>query len=596
MTVNGGIASDDFNAFALNPMWTFEDPVGDSRYEFVGAGTADALLLLFVPAGTSHDVWTGGNRSARAMQSAQDEDFQIEVKFESEPTQRYQIQGMLVEQDANNFLRFDVYSDGAALHVFAATFSNGVPSTVFDQTISSAPTTYLRLTRVGDEWTAQYADDGSTWTTAGIFTHTLAVSTVGVFAGNTGNNPAFTAAVDYFFDTAAPIAPEDGLTCAPNDQFTLSATVVGDGAVSVSPEQQSYLCGDQVTLTATPGTDSMFVDWSGDVRSSTNPLVLLMIANLDVTANFVVNTGAPVIDVWYGPSQKFGNIGIPQQWVNVLGNVADDDGIASVTYSLNGGADQPLSTGPDNRRLAEDGDFIVEVDYQDLDPGFNDVTITATDSGGSTSVEVVDIDVTTTNVWPLPYTIDWASVVDVQDVLQVVDGQWYVGLDGIRTDQVGYDRLLVIGDITWQSYEITVPITIHHIGTGGPVSGAPGVGLILRWIGHTDSPVVCSQFHCGWLPSGPIAWWRNDNLSLDSAVDPSVVLAIGVRYFFKLRVEAGQTGDLYSLKVWEDGQSEPINWNLQVTRSLGDTTNGSALLVAHHMDVTFGDVTLVPVN
>jgi hypothetical protein len=44
----------------------------------------------------------------------------------------------------------------------------------------------------------------------------LAVSQVGVFAGNAGSNPAHTAVIDYFFNTALPIIPEDAdnnLTC-----------------------------------------------------------------------------------------------------------------------------------------------------------------------------------------------------------------------------------------------------------------------------------------------------------------------------------------------------------------------------------------------
>ena len=40
------------------------------------------------------------NTALRVMQPAADEDFELEVKFESEPTQAYQSQGLLVEQDA----------------------------------------------------------------------------------------------------------------------------------------------------------------------------------------------------------------------------------------------------------------------------------------------------------------------------------------------------------------------------------------------------------------------------------------------------------------------------------------------------------------
>jgi hypothetical protein len=50
---------------------------------------------------------------------------------------------------------------------------------------------------------------------------------------------------------------------------------------------------------------------------------------------------------------------------------------------------------------------------------------------------------------------------------------------------------------------------------------------------------------------------------------------------------------LYSFKVWEADDPEPVNWTLS-----GPTAAraGSTLLIAHYMDVTFGDVTITPVS
>ena len=91
----------------------------------------------------------------------------------------------------------------------------------------------------------------------------------------------------------------------------------------------------------------------------------------------------PVIDIsGMASQQEFGQLGVPQQWVNILGNVSDPDGIASTTYSLNGGAESTLSIGPDTRRLADDGDFNIEIDHNDLVDGSNDVVITATRQSG----------------------------------------------------------------------------------------------------------------------------------------------------------------------------------------------------------------------
>ena len=73
------------------------------------------------------------------MQPAADEDFEIEVKFESEPTQRYQSQGLLVQQNASSYVRFDVYSDGSSLRAFVATFANGTPTVRVNSAIRSGP-------------------------------------------------------------------------------------------------------------------------------------------------------------------------------------------------------------------------------------------------------------------------------------------------------------------------------------------------------------------------------------------------------------------------------------------------------------------------
>jgi regulation of enolase protein 1 (concanavalin A-like superfamily) len=209
-TVPTGIVSDDFYTGVLNTqVWQVVDPQGDSTVSFQGAGTVDAHLLLSVPEGTEHDP-SSPNTALRVMQSAADGDFEIEVKFESEPTLRYQMQGLLVEQDGSNYVRLDFHSDGSVFRVFSETFTDGSPTVRVNQIIASAATTYLRLGRVGDQWTAWYSDDGSSWMEATSFSHALMVSSVGVFAGNSTPNPAYTAVVDYFFDTSSPIVPEDG--------------------------------------------------------------------------------------------------------------------------------------------------------------------------------------------------------------------------------------------------------------------------------------------------------------------------------------------------------------------------------------------------
>ena len=67
---------------------------------------------------------------------------------------------------------------------------------------------YMRVSRVGDQWTVSISDDGASWSTATTFNESMIVSSVGVYAA-VSSNTAHTAIIDYFFNTAAPIVPED---------------------------------------------------------------------------------------------------------------------------------------------------------------------------------------------------------------------------------------------------------------------------------------------------------------------------------------------------------------------------------------------------
>jgi hypothetical protein len=209
-TGGAGIASDDFNVCTVDTgLWTFVNPVGDGSYSANGT-----QLEIQVPGGTEHNVWTGGNMAPRLMQPVANGDFGIEAKFESMVLLKYQLQGLIVQEDIDDFLRFDFYSSGGQVKLFAARFVAGSPTVLVNATVPvpNAPM-YMRVTRSGDTWTYDWSLDGTAWTTAASFTDVLTVTEVGVFAGNAGSGaPAHTALVDYVFDTAAPIVPEDAIS------------------------------------------------------------------------------------------------------------------------------------------------------------------------------------------------------------------------------------------------------------------------------------------------------------------------------------------------------------------------------------------------
>jgi hypothetical protein len=68
--------------------------------------------------------------------------------------------------------------------------------------------------------------------------------------------------------------------------YTLEVNIVGEGDVEVEPDQDSYVYGGVVTLTATADPGWIFAGWSGDAVSTDNPLELTMEGDTAVTATF----------------------------------------------------------------------------------------------------------------------------------------------------------------------------------------------------------------------------------------------------------------------------------------------------------------------
>ncbi|HRX84479.1 MAG TPA: fibronectin type III domain-containing protein [Phycisphaerae bacterium] len=343
--------------------------------------------------------------------------------------------------------------------------------------------------------------------------------------------------------------------------------------------------------------------------SQRSPFIMgvLLAATAGLCADRAAADGTgPTIAVWYGPVQSFGAPGLAQRWVNVLGNVSDPDGILDITFALNDGAEQPLAIGPDRRRLLEPGDFNVEIDYADLQPGANDVRITARDGAYNPSVAHVQVNFNAGGLWPLPWTIDWTAVGNIQSVAQVIDGDWSVTPQGLHPDVMGYDRVIGIGDLTWVDYELTATITLNALDPAGYnwPSVSPGFGVTTRWGGHTDNPVRCPQPHCGWLPSGGGFWYDAGYDGPLAIFGDEVLYALrnqtltyGVPYRFRLRVETQpDSRTFYALNVWPDGSAEPGGWQLSGYEPPAGTVSGSVILVAHHVDISIRSLSVTPLS
>ena len=170
------VASDDFDRSNLNPaVWAFVDPLGDSSVAMTGTGTSDAYVELSVPAGPSHDPWAPNN-AARILQAIDDVDFEVEAKWDSVPGEKYQMQGIVVQQDVDNWLRFGLYHDGSVLKAFVASIVGGSASSEASVSVTPGSSVWVKVNRTGDTWTMSFSDDGSTWEPIGTFDEAMTVA------------------------------------------------------------------------------------------------------------------------------------------------------------------------------------------------------------------------------------------------------------------------------------------------------------------------------------------------------------------------------------------------------------------------------------
>ncbi len=312
----------------------------------------------------------------------------------------------------------------------------------------------------------------------------------------------------------------------------------------------------------------------------------------------IADDEAPIIDIWYGPSQVFGEIGSPQEWVNILGNVSDPDGISSLNFSLNGGLIRPLSFGPDGKRLLKAGDFNVELWRGELQDGENELVIIAIDSLSNQATDTVMIEYHNGNMWPYPYEISWGETENIQDVAQVVDGQWIIEPDGLRTVDTGNDRMVAVGDMVWTDYEVLVPVTIRRVFLENADVKAPSVGVVMRWTGHI-SPETGEeeQPRSEWPRNTAVAWWiweKSTKLEFAHNDNVNFGLRVGIPYMLKVRSETlPDDTTQYSVKAWVQSQSEPEDWNVTFQAKPASPRNGSLAFLARHVDVVFGDLKVI---
>ncbi|MCR8726843.1 cadherin-like domain-containing protein, partial [Frigidibacter sp. ROC022] len=613
--------SDDFSSGTVNPQWTFSGAAGTAQ---IGTSPTDSFVAISSPSGvpvSASDVLT----TPRLMQDVTNGDFQISAGFLSEPGEAYQEHGLLMVADDENWIRFDLARTPSSLRLIVGVVEDGETTYPLFAKVQSGQVTDFRVTRVGDTFNFEYSSNGADWTTAFSLDHQIDITEAGVFAGSAsyqGTAPGYTAKVDYFENSADPILNEDGSYVPANlapeassdDFYTpLGAPLQIDAADLLANDSDPNLDSLTVSGLTQPGHGTIASDGEGGwiyspeagFEGTDTFTYTVTDGELTDTASVSVLVGNP-IDVWYGLDQSFGTPGEAQSWINILGNVSGD--VTSLSYTLNGGTPVALSVGPDTRRLQDNGDFNIDIIYDDLDgsPVDDVIEISAQLADGSTWTRQVTVDYEDGAHWNPNYAIDWATVTDIQQVLQVADGTWTHDASGVRPVDLGYDRLLVLGDSDWDNYTLNLTITMNdleNVDPRGRDGGAFAIGML--WGGHTDQPISGWQPVSGYEPGASFFYTdRFESHSYHSYGQvlgtQSFALEEGLTYNFTVQVEqVGIYDRLYSLKVWEVGTSEPVGWTLQglETFSLDEApATGGIYLNAHYFDVTFGDLTVTEIT
>ncbi len=537
------LRSDDFNSATSepNPAWRFYDPYDTTASNDPGQSTLTfdgSNALIAIPGGLTHDLWktNDSNKAPRLLQATSDTDFQFEAKFETSPNVKHQMQGLIVQQSDNVFLRFDIfYNDNASgikLFVAYVDANTGETENYKFVGLPNGSPAYRQVIRAGDDWTFRYSYNGTTWTDAVTFNKKLAVNEVGVFAGTAGSNPSFLASIDYFMNLDNSIADMDVWT-----------PPVSDGSPPVISTWYDYN-----PLSGQPGSSQKWANILGNVSSDLNITSL----------TYSLNSGSE-------NTLKFAPGG---------SNRLQRDGDFTIEIDrsrLLNGQNHILITAKDNQNQVSSK--IVTMNY----------------------APTTQWPFPYTANWA-----SLSDIRDVESVAHIVDGLWDLTHQGIRTIETGYDRAITIGDMNWDAnYEVTVPFTPHSgfSGIGFAVGWqgheferieSPKVGWPLQSLAWVRGPIHRATLEIltyGGPRDGRPNPWENVRTP-----DPqkSVSISVGETYMLKSSSVALSGGmSRFKVKLWKQNEAEPALWGIQADVN---TRKGSVFITAYNGDVTFGNV------
>lgn len=199
------MTSDGFNSKNLNAaVWTFLAPNGGG---YTMSGTH---LRLNVHAWKNHDPAFAGDlpqmdNAVRVRQAMGAEDFTVIVRFDTVPFSGYSFEGVIVEQDDQHYLRFQLGAapdNSLVCNVDFIIAGQTITGPRVDGIAVLTSSFWMSVGRAGGVWSYAYSLDGVNWVPVGTFSQPVEGKFIGPFAGNysdtPGAAPAFYALVNSF--------------------------------------------------------------------------------------------------------------------------------------------------------------------------------------------------------------------------------------------------------------------------------------------------------------------------------------------------------------------------------------------------------------
>ncbi|RYB93835.1 DUF1349 domain-containing protein [Nocardioides oleivorans] len=343
-------ADDEFDGTALDGCRWAESV----RYSSRTASVADGHLKISTEPG---DINGANPLSPRnfVLQDAPEGDWVATTRFKAPLKHRYQLAGLLMYGDDDNYVKADVVAynaPGAAVDLRAEVAAEkGGSGVAGGDAINIADSSesgywYVRVTRSGTSYTAEVSDGGVTWTPIGDgVTYDGPLSSIGLMAIGPEQEEPVSVEFDWFrldtgeeppVDTTAPTTTATQAVVAEGVRVTLTATDDAGGSGVASTEYRvdegtwtTYAAPFVVTAPGTHTVEFRSTDVAGNVEATKSAEVVVEAPDTEApTTTLTWSPAAPDGDAgWYVSTPRF--------------TLAADDGgsgVATTEYRIDGGA------------------------------------------------------------------------------------------------------------------------------------------------------------------------------------------------------------------------------------------------------------------